>query len=420
MARSVDVPVWAVLLLALAVRLAWVAVVPVVPFSDPAAYDTFARTISQHGVYGWRPDDPTAFWAVGAPAIYAFGYWLFGPSYVVVIALNLLATLAIVWATVRLGALWAGRDAGALAGLCVALWPGLIALTTTLNSELFFTALLLTALLGWTILDGPALRGAVTGVLLGLAALVRPVALLVPILLALNALARGGRWGGPVGRRALAAAAVAMLCLGLTIAPWTARNTAVFGEPVLISTNFGVNFWMGNNPDTTGRYQQPPADVAGLGEVARADELKARALAYIRDEPGAFLRRTLVKAAMLFRQETVAVAWNSRGIEASLGAWAVLPLKAIATGYWYVMILGAAAGLALTVRRAGAVATLFGLPVLLIGYFAALHGVIFVSDRFHMPLNPIIAILAAVAFIELLGRKGAIGASRSGDTGRSL
>lgn len=84
------------------------------------------------------------------------------------------------------------------------------------------------------------------------------------------------------------------------------------------------------------------------------------------------------------------------------------------------MILGAAAGLALTARRAGAVATLFGLPVLLIGYFAALHGVIFVSDRFHMPLNPIIAILAAVAFAELLGRKDAIGPSRSGGTGRGL
>ena len=58
----------------------------------------------------------------------------------------------------------------------------------------------------------------------------------------------------------------AAAAIAATIAPWSIRNNAVFGEFVLLSTNGGPNLWMGNNPDSTGFYMPLPSSVDGLSE----------------------------------------------------------------------------------------------------------------------------------------------------------
>ena len=40
-----------------------------------------------------------------------------------------------------------------------------------------------------------------------------------------------------------------MLTCVLGIVPWTARNYAAFGQLVPVKSNFGLEFWLGNNPD---------------------------------------------------------------------------------------------------------------------------------------------------------------------------
>jgi hypothetical protein len=390
-----------ILLIAFAARALWALAVPSILFSDPGAYDTLARNIAEHGVYGWDPETPTAFWAVGAAAIYGGLYAVTGPSLTAAVALNIAVSLAIVWLTVSVTAQWLGSRAGLLAGLFVALWPALIQFVNFPNSELFFTALLLAALRAWTSAAGLVPRGAATGLLLGAATLVRPVALLVPIVLTITGRPLGG---GPGLRARLGASLVAFLCIGAVVAPWSLRNHAVFGEVVLVSTNFGPNLWMGNNPDTTGRYQALPDRVATMGEIARDETLKAEAFDYIRSDPAAFARRFFTKIVYMFGRETTGVTWNSRGIEARYGPAPLTPLKAVSTAYWYAMLALALAGLARLARLRGVGAALFCVPVALVGYFATVHGVIFVSDRFHIPLNPLLAALAAFALLGAPGR----------------
>lgn len=46
------------------------------------------------------------------------------------------------------------------------------------------------------------------------------------------------------------------LALFLTLTPWLLYTEATLGEPV-ISTNGGVNFYIGNNPGANGRYMEP-------------------------------------------------------------------------------------------------------------------------------------------------------------------
>ncbi len=44
----------------------------------------------------------------------------------------------------------------------------------------------------------------------------------------------------------------------LMVLPWTIRNYNAFGAFVLVSANSGFNFYMGNNPQATGEFQQGP------------------------------------------------------------------------------------------------------------------------------------------------------------------
>ena len=101
-------PLWAVLLLALVLRLAWAALVPVQPVSDPQAYHILAVHLVEYGVYGFAPDEPSAYWAVGPAALYAGAYLVFGIGGLAVVAVNLVSGLLAVWAVDRVGRGWFG------------------------------------------------------------------------------------------------------------------------------------------------------------------------------------------------------------------------------------------------------------------------------------------------------------------------
>ena len=51
--------------IALLLRVVWAALVPVVPQSDGMASDTCARNLVNHGVFGWNPAEPFAYWPPG-------------------------------------------------------------------------------------------------------------------------------------------------------------------------------------------------------------------------------------------------------------------------------------------------------------------------------------------------------------------
>jgi len=124
-----------------------------------------------------------------------------------------------------------------------------------------------------------------------LAVLARPALLLfVGLLIAGMAYRRHRRW-----------ASVAMLgAFLLCLAPWAARNWAIHHQFVLVSTNGGLNFWIGNNPLATGeacdatgepvwtRIPEPlKQQLAAQNEVQQDQFLYREGLRFIRDEPGA-------------------------------------------------------------------------------------------------------------------------------------
>lgn len=392
-ARAGRMLLW-IVLAGMALRLVWALLVPVMPVSDSAAYDTFARNIVEHGTYGWTAGEPSAYWAVGTSAVTAATYFVLGQTYLGVVVLNLLASLAIIMLGERLGSHYFDRTTGLWTAAILAAWPNLILFVSILSSELWFIALTMGGLLAWERGRGPMnWTGLVlAGLLWGAACYMRPVILLLPVALAIASLFQGF-W--PLLRQS-GRALVAIVLIVLVVLPWSLRNERVFGERVMVSTNFGANFWMGNNPDTQGIYMPLPDRVNGMGEIERSDVLKEEAMAYIRAEPMAFVQRTLAKAGVMHAWETVGVAWNQRGIADIFGAWAITPLNLLTTAYWTLVLLLAIGGLGLQLWRQG-VRGLFHPVFGGWGYFTAVHAVIVAGDRYHMPGVPFMALSAALA-----------------------
>ena len=395
-----------ILFIALALRLGWAAMIEVIPVSDPGAYDIYARNLVEHGVYGLEPDVPGAYWAVGAAAIYAVFYMLLGYGSLAVVVPNLISSVLVIWGLWDLGRRWFGESYGWIAALLFALWPMAIQFTTILASELHFMAMVLLGLMAWDRARGIAsarfwLWSLGAGLAFAAATYLRPISLLMPGILALAVLLRTPRHSlGPILK-----AGVITAVIFAAVAPWSARNERVFGEPVFMSTNFWANFWMGNHPGTTGSYKEPPKEIHHLGDLERADILKERSLAYLKDDPVGFVTRTGWKALKLHGRETIGVGWNDQALRAIVGDTGIKLAKAASTGWWYLMLAAAVWGIVTLVRAWGLWATLLSSPVWLWGYFTGVHAVIVVGDRYHMPAIPMIALLAAIGIVAIISKQ---------------
>jgi hypothetical protein len=396
----------AVLALAAAVRLFWAVLVPVVPLSDSAIYDGAAQRLAQGLPYtiDAASTSPSAHWPIGTSFMYSLVYRIFDPltqGYTPVVVLNLLISLAVVALSMALASRWFGARAGVITGILMALWPMHIEFTTVIASEPIFTTCILGGLLAW-----PPFRSrddktpesyarlAAAALCFAAATFTRPTSLLFPIILAGIEFLRTRRLIAPAIR-----AAIAMLILLVALSPWTYRNHRVFNKLVLVSTNGGTNMWMGNNPGTTGYYQSPPTPDLGQNEAVWDKELGNRAKAYIREQPVAFVKRSIIKAVRLHDRETIGVAWNLEGLKRrssffDTGSGAKI-LKALSSGYWYIM-------LALAITHPA---------IVFFAYFTAVHAIMVIQDRYHFPVTPMIAALASLPIAALLSRKNPVDTS---------
>ncbi len=323
--------------------------------------------------------------------------------------LGIATALLAAWSARRL----AGEGAALIAGLLTATAP----ILPFFEGQRLITSLytfLATALLalGVAACVGRPLRGRAAlgaGLLLGISACARPNALVfVPILLVLC----GGAGGRP------RAAAWLLLGLALPLGAVFARNVAMGGDRVLISSNAGVNLYIGNRPGSDGMSAVPPGHAwqpfvsapnldAGrrltpqetsrywIGRTLReCGAAPLSSLALLARKTAAFFSATEVPNNLEYRQlaRTIPV------LRAPLPSLALLAPLA-----------GLGVAVALTRRRRG--------DSLLLA-FLALHLVavvpFFVCARFRTPALPLLAVLAALGLTALprLGsRRARLGAA---------
>jgi tetratricopeptide (TPR) repeat protein len=307
---------------AFAVRMAYIAGIRrlvwfPVPLVDGVNYFRLARQIAGGDLLGggeafWQPPLYPYFLA---PLCRIFGERML---WIVTVQAALGALTCVVVGL--LGARLWGSRAGTVAGVVAAFYGPLVHFDTqplVPVLHVFLVTAGLLALVGAAdreaggapraIVSGPAWGAA--GLCWGLAAIATPNILLAAPAAAAWIAWQGDRrgaepWPGRARARRLlpwvAGLVLPVVCVG-------ARNLLVAGEPVLVSSNGGINLYIGNNPDYDRtirirpggefeRLAQEPENLGILGAAARSRWFARRATAFWTEYPGPALRLFLRKA----------------------------------------------------------------------------------------------------------------------------
>ncbi len=310
-----------------------------------------------------------------------------------------------------------GGLAGVFAGLLLALYGPLAFVDTALWEEVVFFALLLAGL--W-LLAGPrhtALVAAVAGLLLGLAVLVRPTALvLLPLWLLAVVLPPWSSSEVPWRRRILAPALV-VATVAILVVPVVVHVSRANGTFLLVRGFGSINLYIGNDPAGGGtqnarlggdwdRLEAAPLR-EGLGMAELEGYYTGLTLERVVGDPWGFVRVLLSKAVWLVQAEEVRDNHSYYFFQDRSRLLAVLP------GFGLLGPL-ALCGLVLAWRERTR-------PWLLTGYLgltAATVVTALMGMRYRMPLIPVLAVFAGLGAARLweLGRRreqrplGALGA----------
>jgi tetratricopeptide (TPR) repeat protein len=363
------------------------------PLVDALTFDRIALGIlrdGQQGAFSRPPLYPLFLVAV---------YRVFGHSATAVAWIQFALGLAALVPAYRLGERWFGREA-ALAGVWIgACYPLRIFFEGEALDVTLFTVVLLGATwkLWQALEEGMPARLLLAGLLFGAAALTRP-----NVLLALPFIAFGAALDFRVGwRRLLAAGTAGALGIVLALAPATLHNWRAEGAFIPVAANGGVNFFLGNERSATGltpvppglRWEQTmtlPLRSGRLSLSAQDRWWYGRAAEEISAAPARWLV-LLGKKAVLYLN--AAESSNNKALRRFTAfSWPVRHYR-----WWFgVLVCLALAGLVTRPFRTAisfaAVLAGFGVSVVLF----------FVSERYRLPVVPLLAPAAAAGTGEML------------------
>jgi 4-amino-4-deoxy-L-arabinose transferase-like glycosyltransferase len=342
---------------------------------------------------------PTSFRAPGYPAFLAMVYAICGAGPHRFLAARLTQALLgaalapLTWALARQARL--KEEVARWAAVTIAIFPLLVIYPLALASENLFVPLLTLALVLVLRADekGRARDHAIAGLILGLAALTRSIAAgFVP-------LATLWLWRGSREKRGqLRNSALLILCFLLITVPWAIRNTHLHGRPTWIETTLGYNMYLGYHPQSTGTFQYGIS--LDLLPILDDGERHARGMEgfwrFVRADPARVPYLMVRKAGYLWGLDKRALVYfYGNGFLGKWSAWLLGLVFLFACGPLVVLAPAAAGGL--VCGRMGRRKTLIGL---LIAYYTGVHALILSASRFHVPLLPALAVLAAYALAE--------------------
>jgi 4-amino-4-deoxy-L-arabinose transferase-like glycosyltransferase len=373
-------------------------------WSDSATYNQWARRIVVNN--DWIGADPF-FMTPFYPYFLAIVYSVFGQSLVAVRAIQSVVGVATVLFVFLIGEkIFVSRKAGFIAAILAAMYgPFLLSNNLLLveTMKVFFLALTF-----WILLIAREGRSLwlwfAAGVTLGCCVLCRPSDIIVlGVVIVWVLMFPVNRRNKPVFQSGACVAGVILM-----IVPVTIRNYLVSGEFILLTSNGGLNFYLGNNPDAVGVYYNvDELDLANdpdgrvflestMNKTLRPSEVSSewssRALDFIVSQPGDFLTLLGRKALLFFHHKEISqLGYNYYFVQQT-----AIPMLGYLPTFALVGPLGIL-GCMLLRKRWKEFFLLYGF------LFAEIAGVVlfFVTDRFRLSAIPFLMLFAGFAVAEL-------------------
>ncbi len=363
---------------------------------DELQYEQAALEAMQGGLFMdyVPPNAPGYPWFVGAL------YYLFGHHLIVPRLAQILLGLASVLLAHRIARRLFSEAAGVAAAFIMALyWPLMVFEERLLSASLFVFLNLLGL---WAAARAAeresSLPWALTGLIFGLAALVRPEALLMVIAFMVWLLSRAAREKS--GRRMEQALGLFALAF-VAVAPVVEAQHSLSGEWMLLQSNGGLNLYLGNNPASDGTpYARPgggwdsitalPARAGAMTDAEQDRFFADRVMEFAENRPGDFLEHVAKKALLLVNHREVRATMDPEFQRSRLRALS-LPLP----GFAVALALAAAGLMALWPmnRRRGAL-------LIYICAYAAFGTATVVSSRYRLPFAAGVIILSGAGAVK--------------------
>ena len=375
------------LVLAVALRLAAVAAMPMAPAprTDPGWYQLFAQRMLTGGQYG--EPGRMAHYPPGMTLMLVGLYAITGPHVLAGKILTVVLGVVMVLLIHDLARLTVSKLVARWSALLAAVMPTLVLYSACLGYEILLGCILL----GVCDLALRARRGGAAGwimvvaigLLLGFGCLVKPICLLVPGICLIGWWVLGMRW------RALAYTLATLPLMAAVIAPWTARNHRLFGQFVLISTNGGEVLWSANNPQANGLAMQHIPLEGETDELSRDRLGRQAALRWMRENPGRFARLAARK---------VVYTWGTSSTIVSILSFDRMPprqenaCKAAINTFWAFLLVLCIVGTIATPTWAN---RMLWPTHMLVAYVFALHLVFEALSRHHIPVVGSLILVAA-------------------------
>jgi len=400
-----------ILLLGLALRLGVILLAPLpahegVNQYDDNRYDVLAWNVAQGNGYRNSFGQPEVKDPPLLPLVSAVLYRVVGHHRVAVYLFQAMLSVIGIALLHLLAVELFGHNAALFAAGLAAIHPDLVVYTNILLTETLFIFLLCAAMLGWARArrrpTGP--RWVMTGTLLGLAALARPTAQLLIVLVLVMTIVLGRSTPRP--RRHAMRLAACLLAFLVTIAPWTLRNYLVFHRLVPIATGAGIAFWVGTNvswhgSDVRGEasiYADPDFARASAGDPFTAERrMLHESVQHVLDDPFGILRMLPGKLMQMPRPTPWIGSYLPRGD----------PRRAIILGPAFLLhlliltlaLIGSLHGLRSHGRLRTAVLSLWT-PI---AYIGLLTLATIPARRYVLPAIPFLILLASLALSRIIG-----------------
>ncbi len=394
-----------VLALAAVLRVLAIFILPLRLWIDWEAYYRLALLWATTGAYTIGAQ-PTAYYPPGWPFFLSRLYLVLPGNPHVGVAANIALGIGIVYLGFRITQKIWGRTPARWTAIILAIFPSQVLFVNILCSEILFTFLFL-LFINLVLSQSPTriktyTRYFISGLFLGMATLTRSLTLVFPLVMIPFC------WINP-SRQTNAGLRWLVLVAGLALvtAPWTIRNYHQIGRAT-ISTNGGIDFYAGNH--------KPSSEIDQLLSPARMpwDTLRNEAhldrlgyqlgMAYIRENPAAFLVRGMQKTIFMMTSDTNPFTYeliNAAKTERMTSyVWSTVIVQA-----YYLTFLGfVGMGIVVFIRRPCQRNSGGFLLILTICYWLAVHFVFFGIGRFHFPLVPLMAGFAGLAIADITRR----------------
>jgi len=360
---------------------------------------------------GWLgPEQPTALNTPLYPLFLAFWLWIEIPlPFLAVEVAQALLSALVIYLIGKIATSMINPMVGLLSAGLTTVYPPLIYFCKQISPAImttFFTALTFYVIV--LFFAQPTCRRAVlVGVVWGVGLLAEPILLAaapgVGLIYWLRQSSAARR------RSALLLAGSLLLAIAIVF-PWTARNYLVFNRFVPLKTSFGLNFWMGNNPNATGFLYTMSGTpmpetlapeqrdyLASLNEAERYAVLQHEALAWIAAHPDRFLELTIKRLGYLW---LISPTYQVTGEHIVEPGYFYLARSLIQIPLLILALIGA--GLVYRHHRHALLICLWWLLAFTLPYAISVAG----NTRYRLPVEPILLILAAIACQAALVRSG--------------